>query len=93
MMPASQVVDTVVVCTVVVGIAVGMAVVGIAAEVAPVLAFDKVFESFSVLDHYYTDLSLDHYIDLYYCYYFCTFIYLLKLAPPILGILSIVSTY
>ena len=92
-MPASQVVDTVVAGTVVVGIAVGMVVVGTVAEVGSALVFDKASVSSSALDHYYTDLSLDHYIDLYYCYYFCTFIYLLKLAPPIFGIASIVSSY
>ena len=79
----------------VVGIAVvDIAVVDIAVEVGLVLVFDKAFASSSVLDYcYYTDPNLDHYIDLYYCYYFCTFIYLLKLAPPVLGIASIVSSY
>ena len=87
----TAVVGTAVVGTAVVGTA---AVVDIAVEVGLVLVFDKAFASSSVLDYcYYTDPNLDHYIDLYYCYYFCTFIYLLKLAPPVLGIASIVSSY
>ena len=78
---------------VVVGVVVVGVVVGIVAEAGLALVFDKAFASSSVLDYcYYTDRNLDHYIDLCY-YYFCTFIYLLKLAPPIFGIVSIVSSY
>ena len=74
-------------------VAVGIVAVGIVAEAGFVPVFGTVFESSSDLDCYYIDRNLDQYFDLCYCYYSCTFIYLLKLAPPILGIVSIVSSY